>query len=146
MAIYINPDDINWKEVQEMHENAQLWLNELRFIAYEHHFMEELLSGFFLKLSSKEHFSDASQLVKNLSDNKYANTSIFEKVQSHNNELYILMDDKHQPYEEKEIKAQHKSLKEEIEKHFHSFKETKSRLFDIVSKIMKEAKQKFLLE
>ena len=146
MAIYINPDDINWKEVQEMHENTQLWLNELRFIAYEHHFMEELLSGFFLKFSSKEHFSSASQLVKDLSDNKDMNTSIFEKVQSHNNELYILMDDKHQPYEEKEIKAQHKSLKEEFENHFHSFKEIKSSLFDIVSKIMKEAKQKFLLE
>lgn len=145
MAIYINPDDINWKEVQEMHENAQQWFNELRFIAYEHHFMEELLSGFFLKLSSNEHFSNASQLVKTLTENKDTNTAIYQRVQTHNNELIILMDNKHQPYEEKEIKAQHKSLKQEVEKHFHSFKEIKSSLFDIVSKIMKEAKQKFLL-
>src|SRR5690606_21724384 len=146
MAIYINPDDINWKEVQEMHENVQQWLNELRFIAYEHHFMEELLSDFFLKLSSKAHFLNASRLVKILSENKEANTSVVERVQTHNNELIILMDEKHQPYEEKEIKAQHKSLKQEVEKHFHSFKEIKSSLFEIVSKIMKEAKQKFLLE
>ncbi|UOB17091.1 hypothetical protein [Abyssalbus ytuae] len=145
MVIYTNPNEIDWGKVELMHEDAKKWIDEIKFIADEHSFLDELLSGYFLKLSSEENFPKATALVKKLTKNEKTNQVILDKVQAHNNQLDVLIDNKQQPFEEREVKADHNVLKDEMSKHLKAFREIKNHIFDVIIDIMKKDKQKRLL-
>jgi hypothetical protein len=140
-----NFEYLEWRSAGQMHNDGLRWLSELNFIADELIFLEDLLAEYFIKLSNEEQYPEAKSLVVTLSERKKSVKKMIDRVQKHNNELYILLDYEDQPYEEKEIKAAHRELMEETDTYFTGFKELKKNIFIIISNIMKHDKAKRLL-
>ncbi|MFD0863772.1 hypothetical protein ACFQ1M_16270 [Sungkyunkwania multivorans] len=134
-----------WQSAEEMHRDVLRWLSELQFIKDEHDFLDDLLAEYFLKLSSEEQYPETVEIVRLLGDNKRMIKTLINDVKKHNNELVVLLDGIDQPYEEREVKAQHRKLTASTDSFFRDFKELKKNTFTLVIDIMKHDKQKRLL-
>ena len=70
---------------------------------------------------------------------------LFKKVQLHENQLQIMVDDVDQNKMENAYLDTHSELAKEVEGYFARYRESKTKIFDIVSKVIKRKKQKRLL-
>lgn len=134
-----------WRSAEEMRDDTKKWLSELDFILDEESFMENLLGEYFIELSSEVLYAETTKLVKRLTESKTRSKALKESVLQHSNQLIVLLDDIDQPYEEQEVKAQHRRLLKSTEAFFHDFREMKKNIFAVVVDIMKHDKQKRLL-
>ncbi|TRZ41260.1 hypothetical protein [Robertkochia solimangrovi] len=145
MSHYFNPRYMEWKSADEMHEDSKSWLSELEFMITEQHFLDDLFGNYFIKLSSEKYLEKGRDLVERLEMSKNGVKSMIRDVQKHNNELEILLDGVDQPYEEKEVKADHLLIRERMHELSHGFKELKSDFFILIGNIMVAEKRKRLL-
>lgn len=136
---------LEWRNADEMHRDSIRWLSELNFIADELIFLEDLLAEYFLKLTTKQQFPEAKSLVQTLVEFTRQVKNMISKVSKHNNNLSILLDKEDQPYEEKEVKAEHRGLILDTETFFNDFKALKKNIFILISGIMKNDKTRRLL-
>lgn len=134
-----------WKSGAEMHEDAKQWISELEFITSEHHFFEDLLAKYFLRLSEEEHYGQGKQLVKELVGNREKNHELLDEVTQHNNHLIVLLDGKNEFDKEDRVKEEHRSLEEQMQEHYLRFRELKTHTFDLVGSIIKEIRRDHLL-
>ena len=70
---------------------------------------------------------------------------LFKKVQLHENQLQIMVDDVNQNRMENAYLDTHADLEKEMERYFIKYREAKNIIFDIVSQVIKRKKQKRLL-
>ncbi|MGS2765007.1 hypothetical protein [Sinomicrobium sp. M5D2P9] len=145
MTRYTNLKYIEWKSAEEMHEDSRKWYSELEFMNTEIHFLEELLGVYFIKPSMVEKYIQGKELVKRLSDYKKQIPFYIKKVQNHLNELIVLVDGIDQPYEEREVKTNHRKTQKNVEELFLDFKTLKKEIIHTVSHIMKETNRKYLI-
>jgi hypothetical protein len=140
-----NFEYLEWRSADQMHRDGIHWLSELNFIADELVFLEDLLAEYFIQLSTKEQYPEAKSLVAQLAESKRNVESMITEVKKHNNELYVLLDAEDQPYEEKEVKAEHRELIDKTDNYFKEFKALKKNMFILISNIMKHDKSNRLL-
>ncbi len=136
---------IEWRSPEELHEASLNWLSELKFIKDEQHFLDELIENYTLQLISKKIFDSSKKVVNDL-DNKRKNIDpLLKRIINHCNALTILVDGEDQPAEEKQYKEDHRLLLIEVSDYLNNYKDIKREIFELIKTIMKQSKQKRLL-
>lgn len=136
---------VEWRSPEELHEISLNWVSELKFIKDEQHFLDELIENHTLQLISKKTFEKSKNIVQELSLSRKDIDPLLKKIINHHNELMILLDGVDQPIKEKQYREDHWELTMAVSKYLNSYKEIKRKIFDLIKAIIKEGKQKRLL-
>ncbi|PKV48275.1 hypothetical protein ATE84_0271 [Aquimarina sp. MAR_2010_214] len=136
---------VEWRSPEELHEISLSWVSELKFIKDEQHFLDELIENHTLQLISKKTFEKSKQIIQELSLCRKNIDPLLKKIINHHNELTILLDGIDQPIKEKQYKEDHWGLTIEVSTYFNNYKEIKRKIFDLIKAIIKQGKQKRLL-
>ncbi|QRM89365.1 hypothetical protein FG167_08985 [Lacinutrix sp. WUR7] len=129
----------------EMHEASKKWYSELSFIKDEQLFFDDLVKTYTLQLIDKNEFANNKEIVDVLNRSQKRNDELLEIVQTHINDLELLVDNVKQPKEELGYKKEHKELIKVISEFFIDYKNLKMQLFEIFKGILKDEKQMRLL-
>ncbi len=141
-----NKSMMEWQDPSEMHEASRQWMSELKFIRDEQLFLNDLLKSYTLQLTDSEVFNESKEIIGAISTAEKEVIVLMKKVQAHENQLHIMLDDIDQLEMEKEYTETHWELNSEMARYSVQYRELKSRLFKLVSKIMKKDKRNRLLE
>ena len=136
---------IESKSPVELHIESLNWISELKFIKDEQHFLDELLKSYTLQLIEKQDFSKNKDIISHLSNLRKDGEKLLKKIINHENELLILVDGIDQIKEEKHYRFLHSTYIMKVTNYFNEYKDAKRDIFDVVKKIMKQEKQKRLL-
>lgn len=136
---------IEWIGPEEMHRTSLLWLSELRFMKDEQLFLNNLIKHYTIQLVDSKIFGKSKVIVTALTDLEKQVISLMKKVQAHENKLEIMIDDVDQIELEKAYRDAHRELTSRMEHYKEEYMEIKTKLFDLVSGVLKKEKQKRLL-
>ncbi|NNL15949.1 MAG: hypothetical protein HKO81_04825 [Flavobacteriaceae bacterium] len=136
---------IESKSPDELHVESLNWISELKFIKDEQHFLDELLKNYTLQLIENIEFSKNKDIISKLSKIRKTGEKLLKKLINHENELLILVDGIDQIKEEKHYRFLHSTYLLEVTNYFNDYKTIKRKIFTVVKKIMKQEKQKRLL-
>ena len=136
---------IEWISPEDMHIETVGWMSELKFIRDEQMFLNSLVKHYTLQLSDSNEFEKSKKLVGEILDAEKELVVLLKKVQAHENQLEIMVDDVDQPKMEQAYKETHKDLLHNMADYLQSYKKLKKRLFDVISSILKKEKQQRLL-
>lgn len=134
-----------WLSAEEMHEESQRWSSALKFTKDEQRFLDNMIKDYTLDLLDNLTFDKVKEAVEALSASEKDLANLLKKVQLHENQLLIMVDDVDQIKMENAYIATHDVLSKEIDTYFTRYRKAKSTIFDIISAIMKKKKQKRLL-
>lgn len=137
---------LEWLNAEEMHANSMLWFSELKFIRDEQFFMNKLVQSFTLQLIDSNIYTDSKKVVERLQHAEKDLVSLFKKVQAHENQLEIIVDDVDQLKMEKAYLETHQELLIAMNDYTQRYREIKEQLFKLLSSVMKKDKQKRLLK
>ncbi|MGB5553012.1 MAG: hypothetical protein WBM83_00030, partial [Flavobacteriaceae bacterium] len=129
----------------EMHEASLHWMSELKFARDEQLFLNDLVKSFTLQLVNDEIFQESKEIISAVLKAEKEVVVLMKKVQAHENQLEIMIDDIDQLKMEKAYTETHWDLSSEIKAYLADYRKLKSRLFKLVSEVMKKQKQKRLL-
>lgn len=136
---------IEWLNAEEMHEGSMLWFSELKFIRDEQFFLNTLVQSFTLQLIDAKSYQDSKKIIDRLQHAEKDIVPLFKKVQVHENQLEIIVDDVDQLKMEKAYLATHEELQSAMNGYTQRYREIKEQLFKLLITIMKKEKQKRLL-
>lgn len=136
---------IEWIDPEEMHSTTVLWLSELKFMRDEQLFLNNLIKHYTLQLVDSKIFAKSKEIVVVLSKLEDEVVLLMKKVQAHENKLEVMIDDVDQFELEKAYRDTHRELTNTIDHYKEEYRAIKTRLFELVSKVIKKEKQKRLL-
>lgn len=134
-----------WLSADEMHEESKKWSSELKFSQDEQKFLNTMIQDYTLDLIDVKIFDEVKSVVDSLILAEKNLIKIFKKVQLHENQLQIMVDEVDQIKMENAYMETHAELEKEIQDYFVGYRTAKTKIFKIVSNIMKKKKQKRLL-
>lgn len=136
---------IETKSPDELHVESLNWISELKFIKDEQKFLEDLLKSYTIQLLENQDFSKNREIINDLTKIRKSGENLLKKLINHENELLILVDGIDQIKEEKHYRFLHSTYLLEVTNYFNEYKDIKKEIFSAVKKIMKQEKQKRLL-
>ena len=136
---------MEWLDPNEMHEDSQKWMSELKFVRDEQLFLNDLVKSYTLQLTDSAVFNESKEIIGAIATAEKEVIVLMKKVQAHGNQLEIMLDHIDQLKMEATYTKTHWELHTEIAKYSFEYRELKSRLFKLVSKIMKKDKGNRLL-
>ncbi|MGB5666700.1 MAG: hypothetical protein WBM53_07620 [Maribacter sp.] len=136
---------IKWKSPEEMHDTTIHWISELKFVKDEQRFLNDLVRSYTLSITSLGIFEESRKLVTAISNSELEVKQFLKRVQIHENQLSIMLDDVDQPKMEKAYTETHRDLLTEIDACLVNYRKLKGSLFKMISKVIKKEKQKRLL-
>lgn len=136
---------LEWKSPDEMHQTSLEWISELKFVEDEQMFLNDLVKSYTLQITSLGIFEESRILITAISNSELEVGLLLKKVQVHENQLSIMLDDVDQPKMEKAYTETHRGLIFTIDKYLTEYRRLKGSLFKMISKIMRKEKQKRLL-
>ncbi|MCK5442198.1 MAG: hypothetical protein KAJ23_09930 [Maribacter sp.] len=136
---------LEWKSPDEMHQTSLEWISELKFIKDEQMFLNDLVRSYTLQITSLGIFEESRILITAISNSELEVGLLLKKVQVHENQLFIMLDDVDQPKMEKAYTETHRDLIFTIDKYVTEYRRLKGSLFKMISEVMKKEKQKRLL-
>lgn len=137
---------VEWLSVSNMHQETLNWNSELNFIKVEQIFFQDLIKSYTIQLIGSEHFDKSKQIVDILYEIQKETNLLFEIVKRHRVSLQILVDGVNQIKEEKAYKKEHKDLIVKLSEFIDRYNNFKETLFKHIKNIIKENKQKRLLD
>ena len=129
-----------------MHNNSKKWLSELEFVKDEEMFFDDLIKSYTLQLIGPKHFEKSKEYVDKLSRLHKKTEKLIRMVKSHERKLKIMVDVIEQPREEESYREDHEWLSKSIDQFFMKYNIFKTKLFKLIKSILKEQKQKLLLQ
>ena len=139
------PRYIEWISPEEMHSTTLTWLSELKFITDEQLFLNSLVKSYTEALIDHKIYDKSKQLVGDILDAEKEQVALLKRVQVHENQLEIMIDDVDQPKMEKAYRETHMELIKEMELYLEAYRGLKRQLFKLLSKVIRQEKQKRLL-
>jgi hypothetical protein len=136
---------MEWLDPNEMHEDSQKWMSELKFVRDEQLFLNDLVKSYTLQLTDSAVFNESKEIIGAIATAEKEVIVLMKKVQAHGNQLEIMLDKTDQLKMEQVYTETHWVLNAEIAKYSIEYRELKSRLFRLVSKVMKKDKNNRLL-
>lgn len=136
---------IEWKSPDEMHFSSLQWKSELDFIEDEHHFFEDMLKEYTMPIIESKLFSRIKDLIDQLSESKKELDILHTEVSEHMKRLQRLVENVDEPKEGRQYRQEHKKILQEINKFSRNYKSLKKDIFEAVSQVLKQQKQKRLL-
>ncbi len=128
----------------KLHDENLHWLNELQFIQDEQVFLEHLLSAHFLDLSTEKLYDPTRKLIKKLKDVEKSNDELADTVHVHNKHMATYLESL-QSNGKNDLIYEHDQIKTGFETFTRDFKYVKKKIFNMIKEIMKDHKQKLLL-
>lgn len=137
---------IEWLSADEMHNDSQDWLSELKFMSDEHLFFEDLVTSYTLQLIEGKKFAESKALIEAINKSQKRNKLLIEAVQTHENDLQIMVDGVNELKKEDAYTKEHLQLITIINDFLSDYKTLKLKLFNTIKTIKKEEKQKHLID
>ncbi len=134
-----------WFSAEELHEESKKWCSELKFARDEQKFLNGMIKDYTLDILDSDMFNTIQPVVASLEKSESDLINIFKKVQLHENQLQIMVDDVDQNKMENAYLDTHSELAKEVEGYFSEYRDSKTKIFEIVSQVIKRKKQKRLL-
>lgn len=103
------------------------------------------MQSFTLKLIDSSIYEDSKKVIERLQNIEKEIVPLFKEVQTHENQLQIMVDHVNQPAMEKAYIETHKKLHILISNYTLQYREIKEQLFKLITSVMKKDKQKRLL-
>lgn len=132
---------IEWLGAEEMHEAIVEWMSELKFIRDEQLFLNELVKSHTQQLIDDSVFDESKSIIHAILRAEQEVENLLKRVQSHQNLLEIMVNDVDELRMERAYLETHWSLVYEIRNYMAEYRKLKTRLFDLVSNLMKQNKR-----
>jgi len=145
-TIQTNAKHTEWLSAEDMHNTSKKWMSELEFCKEEQLFFEDLIRSFTLQILDNNHFKESKKLIEKLGIIVKQTQVLINAVKSHERELSILLDGIDQIQEETAYRKEHRNLIELIGEFQKRYQSIKAKLFGLIKIVMKEGKQKRLLD
>ncbi|BFP41267.1 hypothetical protein FGF1_21120 [Flavobacteriaceae bacterium GF1] len=136
---------MEWLSAEELHNDSRNWRSHLEFTRDEQLFLNDLIGSHVLDLVDSEAFKKARPLITSLEKMEKDWNNLFKKVQLHENQLQIMVDDVDQLKMEEAYLTTHMELTNEVETYFETYRSVKTKIFKLISSLLKKRKQKRLL-
>lgn len=133
------------KSVYVLHEETMNWMNELEFMSDEQSFLEHLLGSHFLELSSSELYDSTRKLIKKLKEVEKMGRALMDTIQLHNKHMATMIESFQKEFN-KSLDKEHSQIKKDFDNYALNFRYVKRKIFGIIKEIMKEHKQKLLID
>ncbi|MBO0340446.1 MAG: hypothetical protein ACTHOM_10280 [Allomuricauda sp.] len=134
-----------WFSAEELHEESKKWFSELKFAKDEQKFLNNMVKDYTLDIIDSDMFKTVQPVVESLNRSEKDLVDLFKKVQLHENQLQIMVDEVDQEKMEAAYLDTHNDLAMEVQDYFEKYRDSKTKIFDIVSNVIKRKKQKRLL-
>ena len=135
-----------WLNAENMHRDSRNWLSELRFAQDEELFLDDLVKSYTLQLIDTKHFAESKKVIDKLSKIQKETDALIEIVKNHEKGLSIMVDGVNEFDKEKAFKNKHVKLIINVKNFLEKYRTLKTELFAVVKSVLKEGKQKRLLE
>ena len=135
-----------WLSTETMHKASVKWLSELKFAKDEQLFFDDLVKSYTLQLIDSKHFAESKKIVMNLNTLQKETNSLIEIIETHNRSLAIMVDGINQLAEEEAYKKEHGKLIITNSNFMKKYRTVKTELFTLIKSILKEGKQKRLIQ
>ena len=136
--------EIDIKEYYDLHDQSVQWINEIQFMTDEQVFLEHLLSSHFLELSSSKLYETTKRLISKLKEVESLGNELMDKIQLHNKHVGTIIENFNKEYQVN-VEREHQSIKKDLDSYLLKFRYIKKKIFGIIKSIMKEHKQKLLI-
>lgn len=133
------------RSVYLLHEETMNWMNELEFMEDEQSFLEHLLGSHFLELSSSELYDSTRKLIKKLKEVEKMGRVLMDTIQLHNKHMATMIESFQKEFN-KSLDKEHNRIKKDFDNYALNFRYVKRKIFGIIKEIMKEHKQKLLID
>ena len=135
-----------WLSPETMHKGSLNWLSELRFAKDEQLFFDDLVKSYTLQLIDSKHFKESKKIVDQLSTQQRETDVLIDTIVKHEKGLNIMVDGIDQLKEENAYKDEHGKLIIQVSLFLKNYRILKTELFTLIKSIIKEGKQKLLLQ
>lgn len=135
-----------WLNPEIIHKASLNWLSEIEFIKDEQLFFDDLIKSYTLQLIDSKHFKESKVVVGELKAFEKETNDILKTVKMHERALEILVDGIDQIKEEEAYKKDHLKLITDVSNFQKKYRAIKKRVFKFIKGIIKEGKQKRLLQ
>lgn len=132
---------IEWLSAEEMHDASKRWMSELKFVRDEQFFLNDLVKSHTLQLVDSQVFKESKDIVDAIAKGEKDVVVLMKRIQSHENLLKIMVNDINELKMEKAYLETHWELVREMQTYMSNYRQIKSRLFELVSEIMKKHKR-----
>ena len=136
--------EIDIKKYYDLHDQSVQWINEIQFMTDEQLFLEHLLSSHFLELSSSKLYETTKRLIRKLKEVESLGNDLMDKIQLHNKHVGTIIENFNKEYQVN-VDREHQSIKKDLDSYLLKFRYIKKKIFGIIKSIMKEHKQKLLI-
>ena len=137
---------VEWVNADVMHKTSKNWLSDLLFVKDEQLFFEDLIKSYTLQLIDTKHFPKSKKIIEMLSELQKETKKLINTIKVHESGLTIMVDKIDQLKEEENYKNEHRKLTISVSEYFENYKSVKKQLFKLIKTILKQKKQKFLLQ
>lgn len=135
-----------WLSAETMHKGSTKWLSELYFAKDEQLFFDDLVKSYTLQLIDSKHFSESKKIVDQLNALQKETNLLLDTVINHAKGLKVMVDGINEIEKEDAYKEKHGKLIITISQFLEKYRTLKSQLFTLIKSIIKEGKQKRLLQ
>lgn len=135
-----------WLSAETMHNNSRKWLSELKFTKDEELFFADLVKSYTLQLIDSKHFTESKKIIDKLSDLQKETETLIKTIKHHEKELKVMVDGINEIEKENAYKDEHTKISTVVNNFLEKYKTLKIQLFSLIKDILKEGKQKRLLQ
>jgi hypothetical protein len=135
-----------WLSIPLTHKASIDWLSELNFIKIEQSFFDDLIKSYTLSLINKKHFKKSQLIVNELSELQKKTNLLLDTIKKHESDLNMIVDDDEKSKESDIHESEHRDIIISVSKFLRKYYALKKQLFIHIKGIIKEEKQKRLLE
>lgn len=135
-----------WLSVETMHNNSHKWLSELKFAKDEQLFFDDLVKSYTLQLIDSKHFAESKKVVDKLGALQKETETLLKTVQNHEKGIKVMVDGVNELEKEDAYRNKHAKLIIVISNFLEKYRTLKTELFSLIKGIIKEGKQKRLLQ
>ncbi len=136
---------VEWLSAEELHHESLRWISILHFAGDEQRFLNNLVKENTLDLVDPKVFRKVKPVIAKIDTLEKKLKTLLRRVQLHENQLQIMVDDVDQLKMESAYLETHADLSQEVLDYFEAYRASKTRIFKIISSIMKKRRQKRLL-
>ena len=131
----------NWNEVYVLTEH---WKSDMAFVADELHFLDDLISKYFIWLTAEENVSKVQELVAQVHKLKERRNELEANINRHLMHIEELMENAFS-HDEHQFRDEHVKLEEEMTRLTNDFKNLKKQVFEVTENVIESEKLEHLL-
>ena len=136
---------VEWLSAEELHHESLGWVSALHFAEDEQRFLNNLVKENTLDLVDAKVFKEVKPVIAKIDTLEKKLKTLLKQVQLHENQLQIMVDDVDQLKMESAYLETHMDLSREVLDYFEAYRASKTKIFKIISSVMKKRRQKRLL-